>query len=230
MAYAAANEVLNKLAQREAHQRPRCRVLSVNWGPWEGGMVTPQLRRIFENEGVGLIPLEAGAEYLVREMSTPAGGPVEIVILGPGGKIEANGTHDVSASVGASMTVAFERDVSVETHPFLKSHVMKGRAVLPAAVMAEWMDHGAMHEHPGLIYQGFDDFRIFKGVTLKKGESVSLRVLAGAATTKEGVEFVPVELWSGAVLHARTTIVLGGRVGEGGGCCGGSWGIVAIDE
>ena len=31
---------------------------------------------------MGLIPLQSGAEYLVQEMSTPAGGPVEIVILG----------------------------------------------------------------------------------------------------------------------------------------------------
>ena len=75
--------MLNKLAQQEARRRPGCRVLSINWGPWEGGMVTPALRRIFENEGVGLIPLQAGADYLMRELATPSGGPVEIVILGP---------------------------------------------------------------------------------------------------------------------------------------------------
>ena len=49
-------------------------------------MVTPALRRVFENEGVAAIPLRAGAEYLVREMATPVGGPVEILILGPGPK------------------------------------------------------------------------------------------------------------------------------------------------
>ena len=32
--YAAANEVLNKVAQAEAAQRDGCRVMSVNWGPW----------------------------------------------------------------------------------------------------------------------------------------------------------------------------------------------------
>ncbi len=34
-------------------------------------MVTPGLRKVFASEGVGLIPLVAGAEYLVREMATP---------------------------------------------------------------------------------------------------------------------------------------------------------------
>ena len=85
--YAAANEVLNKIAQQQARKRPTCRVLSLNWGPWDGGMVTPQLRRLFEREGVGVIPLEAGANHLLRELATPTDGPVEIVITanpGPG--------------------------------------------------------------------------------------------------------------------------------------------------
>ena len=81
--YAAANEVLNKLAQQQARIRPRCRVVSFNWGPWDGGMVTPELKRRFEAEGVGVIPLDAGAQQVVRELASPCGGPVEIVLTGP---------------------------------------------------------------------------------------------------------------------------------------------------
>ncbi len=36
---------------------PSCRVVAVNWGPWDGGMVTPSLRPLFESEGIPLIPL-----------------------------------------------------------------------------------------------------------------------------------------------------------------------------
>src|SRR5205085_5038240 len=68
VAYAAANEVLNKWARREARDRPACRVVSVNWGPWDGGMVTPSLKPLFEAEGVALIPALAGARYLVDEI------------------------------------------------------------------------------------------------------------------------------------------------------------------
>jgi NAD(P)-dependent dehydrogenase (short-subunit alcohol dehydrogenase family) len=82
VAYAAANEVLNKLAQREARRRPDCRVVSVNWGPWDGGMVTPSLRSVFASEGIGLIPLEAGARYLVEELMGRGDRPVEVVVLG----------------------------------------------------------------------------------------------------------------------------------------------------
>jgi len=211
VAYAAANEVLNKLAQQQAHQRPQCRVLSINWGPWEGGMVTPQLRRVFENEGVGLIPLEAGADYLVREMSTPAGGPVEIVILGPEpARLFSNPAEPALATPpDATLSLAFERELDTDSCPVLRSHVLKGHAVVPAALIAEWLAHGAMHENPGLSFCGFDDLRIFKGIILPDEDSVSIQVLAGPAVSQDGLELVPVELRSGAVLHARAKIVLG---------------------
>ncbi|MDH3998900.1 MAG: SDR family NAD(P)-dependent oxidoreductase, partial [Desulfuromonadales bacterium] len=80
--YAVANEVLNKQAQRQALLRPDCRVLSLNWGPWDGGMVTPELKKLFAAEGVAVIDLKAGADYMVEEIATPPGGPVELVILG----------------------------------------------------------------------------------------------------------------------------------------------------
>src|SRR5207248_4552223 len=73
VAYAAANEALNKLARREARRRPGCRVVAVNWGPWDGGMVTPALRGLFAAEGIGLIPLAAGARHLLREITATDG-------------------------------------------------------------------------------------------------------------------------------------------------------------
>ncbi len=163
-------------------------------------MVTPQLRRIFRSEGVGLIPLQAGAEYLVREMATPAGGPVEIVILGPGSQDPHPETE---------MVLAFERQLSVESHPFLRSHVIKGKAVLPAAMIVEWLAHGAMHENPGLAFVGFDDLRIFKGVTLDKNQELLLRVFARPLASRDGHEHVTTELRCGNILHARATILLG---------------------
>lgn len=67
--YAMANEVMNKVALSEAAQRPGCVVRSLNWGPWESGMVTPALRRHFQAAGVGLIAPDAGADALVAEFA-----------------------------------------------------------------------------------------------------------------------------------------------------------------
>ena len=77
--YAMANETLNKLAIAYARANPFCRVKSICWGPWEGGMVDASLRRHFEKAGVGMIALDAGALALVEELSSDDGA-VEVVL------------------------------------------------------------------------------------------------------------------------------------------------------
>ncbi len=81
--YAAGNEVLNKLARSLAGSRQGPKCLSVNWGPWEGGMVDAGLKRLFEDEGVGLIPLAEGARLFAALVGAPKNDPVEVVVLGP---------------------------------------------------------------------------------------------------------------------------------------------------
>src|SRR5205823_11889012 len=75
VAYAAANEYLNKWAQQAALRLPHCRAISFNWGPWAGGMVTDSLRSMFETEGLTLIPPEAGARLVIDELRGPHAGP-----------------------------------------------------------------------------------------------------------------------------------------------------------
>ena len=207
--YAAANEVLNKIAVHEKQQRKDCKVLSVNWGPWDGGMVTPALKKLFADEGVGVIDLKAGADYLIQEIESE--GPVETVVLGESEKlfsvIKENETFPIIES--SEYAVAFERDLSVGSYGFLTSHVMNGQAVLPVAVIIEWFAHGALHLNPGMQLHGFDDFRILKGVTLKADENIHLRILAGKMVQKSNISFVPVELRSDDHLHASALIVLG---------------------
>ena len=214
--YAAANEVLNKLAQVEAARRDGCRVVSINWGPWDGGMVTPALKSMFSSEGIEVIGLQSGARYLVDEIAT-ADGPTEVLILGSGSELP-----DQRPTVGSVMVadeelpVIFERTVATETHEFMASHVLNGRAVLPAAMTLEWLAHGALHGNPGLRFVGVDDMMVFKGVLLGPGESCRVRVCAAPAR-RQGDDFlVTAELCSGGsngrrVLHARAEIVLASR-------------------
>ena len=68
-----ANEVLNRVAQAEARQRPGCVVKSIGWGPWAGGMVTPLLKAKFDELGVPLIPLAEGAARLWPNCRLPHG-------------------------------------------------------------------------------------------------------------------------------------------------------------
>ncbi len=221
VAYAAANEALNKRAQGEARARPSCRVVSVNWGPWAGGMVTPSLRPLFEAEGIALIPPAEGARHLVEELRATAARPVEVVILGGGGPDPAF-LDPVAADEAApsAMTRVFERVLDAATTPILRSHVMDGRPVLPMALILEWLAQGAMTRHPGLVCCGVDGLRLLKGVVLRDGKPETIRVLAGKAARRDGLTVVPVELRGDPaggreVVHARGEVVLGDRHPEG---------------
>jgi NAD(P)-dependent dehydrogenase (short-subunit alcohol dehydrogenase family) len=66
--YSAANEYLNKLAAHLDAQWPG-RVVAVNWGPWNGGMVSDELRRLYQRNGMELIPLEGGSRALLDELA-----------------------------------------------------------------------------------------------------------------------------------------------------------------
>lgn len=81
--YAAANEVLNKLAVYLDHKWPT-HVVSMNWGPWDAGMVSDEVRRQFKRRGVSLIPISTGQQRLVEELNYGRKGEVEVVICGEG--------------------------------------------------------------------------------------------------------------------------------------------------
>jgi acyl transferase domain-containing protein/NAD(P)-dependent dehydrogenase (short-subunit alcohol dehydrogenase family)/acyl carrier protein len=222
--YAVANEVLNKLAQREARGRTDCRVVSFNWGPWAGGMVTEALGELFRQEGIGLIPPAEGAERFVAEFNRPAGDPVEVVVLAEleGGERFATATRPSEsattdggekATAEPTFATCFERDLDLEGHPFLRSHVIDRKPVVPLAIIAEWLAHGAVQQNPGLVFHGFDGLRLLKGIILEDGGPYRIRVAAAKAVAEETGFRVRTELKSTnasglEILHARADVVL----------------------
>ena len=173
--YAAANEVLNKMAQVEAARRPDCRVAAFNWGPWDGGMVNASLRNLFQQEGLSVIPLEAGAEYMVRELASGGRGPVEIVVMGGGSRLPKELMAAEPPSGGGPMLV--ERTVSVERAPVLKDHVLDGQAVLPMVLMIEWMARAGCQGADGYRFFGLDGLKVHQRLTVAGGEPTSLNLL-----------------------------------------------------
>jgi acyl transferase domain-containing protein/NADP-dependent 3-hydroxy acid dehydrogenase YdfG len=196
--YALANEAMNKAAQVLAARLPSCRVASLGWGPWDGGMVDAGLKKLFAAEGVGVIGLRAGGDHFIAE--TRSSGPAETVVLAslPGAK--------------AALPVVFERDLTLQAYPFLESHVLNGRAVLPLAISAEWLAHAALHANPGLVFVGFDDLRSTKGVLVARDASTTVKVHAGAAQKQDGLFAVAAELrGAGGAVHASAKILLAAK-------------------
>ncbi len=221
--YAIANEVLNKMAQQESVQRPDCRVISINWGPWDGGMVCAALKRKFVNCGVDLIPLDAGAMCMIHEMKGDKNSPVEVVIGADSlFEKEAAGIKEPvldSPNVlnqKESLSVTVQREIDVDRYPILGAHILDGKPVVPFALIAEWLGHGALHENPGLLLHGLDNMRIFQGIKLDQKKK-HIRLMAGK-TKKKGTAFeVDVQIRDGIkdnieVIHSGATAVLSDRL------------------
>ena len=229
--YAAANEILNKMACRESQIRKGCRVVSFNWGPWDGGMVTPALKKLFAEEGVAVIPINEGTELLAREISIPEG-PVEIVVLGKTEcsscsfvldeiqeKIAVSQTQETGVP-GSNMSIAFERKLNIENYPVLNSHVMDNRAVVPMALIMEWFALGAVHGNPGLRFTGCDKVRVLKGITIDSDETITYRIYTGKVEKQNEHFVVPVELRSSRDgekfdLNARGEVILAYSIPKG---------------
>jgi len=77
--YSAANEFLNKLADDLDRKWPG-RVVAVNWGAWDAGMVSDELRKIYASRNIHLIPVPDGVRFLEQELRLTGHREPEVVV------------------------------------------------------------------------------------------------------------------------------------------------------
>ncbi|MDP2313841.1 MAG: PfaD family polyunsaturated fatty acid/polyketide biosynthesis protein [Pseudomonadota bacterium] len=161
--YAAANEVLNKFAHAFKRRFPACRTVAFNWGPWDGGMVTPFLRSLFESHGVRVMSAETGARVFVDVLGSERSSVQVLVndVGPPHGRPDAAGAPVVRRTQPA---LRVSRVLSVEKNPFLRDHVIGGNPVLPAAFAGLWMANVCQQANPGYRFVDLADFRVLKGL------------------------------------------------------------------
>jgi NAD(P)-dependent dehydrogenase (short-subunit alcohol dehydrogenase family) len=231
--YAAANEVLNKLALHLDRSWPG-RVVTLSWGPWlKTGMVSPELQKEFARRGIELISIPAGCRLFDQELRHGAKGEPEVILAGgawsapssesraarpastaplpllQGARVSSEGGHVVEA------VRTFDPDQDL----YLLDHQMDGSPVVPMAVALELMAELAQKGWPDLHVIGLRELQLLKGVVLDKGPR-AVRVIARAQVEpphdRTGVD-VNVELrepsGSGPVFY-RATVELAATMPE----------------
>ncbi|MEW4568192.1 SDR family NAD(P)-dependent oxidoreductase [Tautonia sp. JC769] len=86
--YAAANEVLNKLALWLDRRWPG-RVVAINWGPWAGVGMVSELQDHLGRRGLGMIDPAVGCQALLDEIRFGRKGDVEVILASDLGGLEA---------------------------------------------------------------------------------------------------------------------------------------------
>jgi len=77
--YSAANECLNKLAAHLDREWPG-RVVAMNWGPWDCGLISDALRSAYRQRGIELISPSAGSRAFMDELTLRTSGAPEVVL------------------------------------------------------------------------------------------------------------------------------------------------------
>lgn len=167
--YALANEILNKVAHVVKQQYPNCKAVSIGWGPWDGGMVTPQLKKLFAERGVDIIPLDEGAELLARELHPALHQTTQIVVGGELAPAEipldpALRTHHI------------QRVLSEVANPFVKHHTIGEHAVIPATGVMGWIANSCEQLYPGLTFAKAEQFKTLKGLVFDDSLAASYQL------------------------------------------------------
>ncbi|SUI71596.1 type I polyketide synthase [Shewanella baltica] len=170
--YAMSNDILNKAALQLAQQLPNAKVMSFDWGPWDGGMVNPALKKMFIDRGVYVIPLKAGAELFASQLLSNTGAqllvgtdmqgsaphddtPNEVQetegsnLKKPKADLttDSSGPHALPNAVNPSAvnpsTVKLQRTLDPKAMIFIEDHCINGNPVLPTVCAIQWMREAA---------------------------------------------------------------------------------------
>ncbi|MEL4300184.1 type I polyketide synthase [Shewanella xiamenensis] len=174
--YSMSNDILNKAALQLAQQLPQAKVMSFDWGPWDGGMVNPALKKMFIDRGVYVIPLKAGAELFASQLLSDTGAQLLV-----GTDMQGNTANTVEAASAkkpeADLTTALDPQPMAQTVPqsirvmrsldpkrmsFIEDHCINGHAVLPTVCAIDWMREAAK-AHLGKAVS-VSDYRLLKGI------------------------------------------------------------------
>ena len=178
--YAMANDALSKMTHRFGALHRGCSARALCFGPWDGGMVTPELKAHFKSQGVQIIPRTEGAEQ-VAALLTMASRERSQVLVGNWGMpavtpLEAE--QLVSATFSAPGASGF--------NGFLRSHVIQGKAVLPMTVAVAHMASTVLKAHPGFHMAAVEEAKLFGGVTLGEDADVVIKMRRDAPADSAG--------------------------------------------
>ncbi|MBB6460043.1 type I polyketide synthase [Flammeovirga kamogawensis] len=169
--YAMANEVLNRVAHLFKKNHPDVHIASINWGAWDAGMVSGELKKMFEAYGVALVPSEEGPVAMVDQLSDAFADQPQVILGGTLPLAKADLSGDLK-------TYTVKRNMTEEKNPFLQHHMIQGNAVLPIVNASTWMVQTATDLYPGFNIQRVDNAKLFKGIVFdgKQAEDYTITV------------------------------------------------------
>ncbi|GAB3558291.1 SDR family NAD(P)-dependent oxidoreductase [Spirosoma fluminis] len=168
--YAMANEVLNRFAYLFRKNFPLAHTVSINWGAWDSGMVSPELKKMLLAQRVSFVPSDEGPAAMIDQLSVQASEQVQVILGGtlPVAKAETN---------TPVQTYTVLRTLTPEANPFLAHHVIQGHAVLPINMANSWLAQTAENLYPGFKLYREKNVKLFNGVVFDGTQPTNFQVV-----------------------------------------------------
>ncbi|MDT3279795.1 polyketide synthase [Shewanella scandinavica] len=213
--YAMSNDILNKAALQLAQQLPNAKVMSFDWGPWDGGMVNPALKKMFMDRGVYVIPLKAGAELFTSKLLSNTGAQLLV-----GTDMQGTVPSDEQATEGSNLkkpeadlttdssdphallnalnpsavnisAVKLQRTLDPKAMIFIEDHCINGNPVLPTVCAIQWMREAAFDvlKQPVKV----QSYKLLKGIIFDTAVLQNGALESAAPITLE-LELAPIAL------------------------------------
>jgi acyl transferase domain-containing protein/acyl carrier protein/NADP-dependent 3-hydroxy acid dehydrogenase YdfG len=202
--YAIANEILSRAAHLFRTNHPKTHVSAINWGAWDSGMVSGELKTQFEAAGISLVNSEGGAAMLVNELNTAYANQPQVII---GGTLPAAVSY-----IGDLQNYRIRRNLSLEQNPYLTHHVIHGNAVLPVVNAVGWMAQSCELLYPDFSVFKIENTKLFKGLVFdEKIKSEYILEIKEIEKTTEKIVFETTVLSEGGKLptfHYKSTVTL----------------------
>ncbi|APE34382.1 hypothetical protein BOX37_10925 [Nocardia mangyaensis] len=174
--YAVANEALNRAAVSWRRHGLAAHVTTVNWGAWDGGMVTPELREVFLARGIALLGMDAGARMFAEQFA-PARADDVSVLIGPAAPLAA---ATVLAPTRAFTTYRDLAPLAVD--PVILDHRVGRFPVFPAAAGLGWAINALERANPGLRVVECAEFEVLRGIVYDGGDERAYHLDVQAGT------------------------------------------------
>ena len=202
--YAIANEILSKAAHLFKTNHPNTHVSAINWGAWDSGMVSGELKAQFEAMGVKLVNSEGGAAMFLNELDNRYDDQASTII---GGTLPAGISY-----LGDLKTHQIVKTISADDNPFLQHHVIQGKAVLPVVNAVGWMAQNCERLYPDYRVYEISDTRLFKGLVFDaKDEKTYTLELKEEAKSEDEIKFSATVISQGKklpVIHYKAKVVI----------------------
>ncbi|MFN8642281.1 MAG: SDR family NAD(P)-dependent oxidoreductase [Candidatus Binatia bacterium] len=202
--YAAANDLLCKIASSFRSARPATRGIAVDWTAWGGiGMATRgSIPTMMAAAGIDMLPPSAGVPFIRRELT--AGGRRGEVLVGqrlgilldefdPTGGLDPAALSGRGPMLGEARIMSVNAGLVVETRldpaaqPFLHDHQIDGTPVLPGVMGLEAFAELATLAAPDWVVVGVEDVEFLAPCKFYRNEPRTLTLTAQPRAVGEAV-------------------------------------------